>query len=52
MKARIQYGLLRVADPRIARIILFGLMLALAMLGHGSAVHADPCGATTGCGGG
>ena len=52
MRARIQFALLRMIDPRIARIVLFGLMLALAMLGHGSVVHADPCGGTGGCSGG
>ncbi len=52
MKAQITLNLLKAADPRFVRIVLFGLMLALVMLSHGSVVHADPCGTTTGCTGG
>ncbi len=52
MKAQIKLNLLKVADPRFVRIVLFSLMLVLTMLSHGSVVHADPCGGTTGCDGG
>ncbi len=52
MKARIKLNLLKAGDPRLVRVVLFGLMLALALLSHGSVVHADPCGSTSGCDGG
>lgn len=55
MKAQVQLGLLKLADPRMARIIVFVLMLALVMLGRGSVVYADNCPGGAGggsCGGG
>ncbi len=52
MKAQVKLYLLKMADPRLVRVVLFGLMLAFALLSHGSVVHADPCGGTSGCGGG
>jgi hypothetical protein len=54
MKARIQIGLLKVADPRLVRALLIGLTLALALLGHSSVIYGcvGPAGADGGCGGG
>jgi hypothetical protein len=54
MKAHIQFGLLKLANPRLVRALLIGLTLALALLGHSSVIYGcyDPGGATTGCGGG
>ena len=53
MKARIQFGLLKLANPRVVRALLIGLTLALALLGHSSVIYGcyDPAGAS-GCGGG
>jgi hypothetical protein len=54
MKARVQLGLLRLADPRVIRAVLLGLMVAAMVLAQGSVAHADPCpgGSGGGCGGG
>lgn len=52
MKVRIQFSLLRFADPRVARALLVGLMLVLMLLTHNSVVFADPAGCAGGCGGG
>jgi hypothetical protein len=52
MKARIQVGLVKLSDPRVARALLIGLMVALALLGTGSATFAcTPGGAGGGCSG-
>jgi hypothetical protein len=45
MKAHIQLGLLKLADPRIVRVLLVGLTLALALLAGSSVVYAIPDGA-------
>jgi hypothetical protein len=54
MKAHLQLVGFKLADPRVARLVLFGLMLALAVLTHGSVAYADDCpgGSGGGCGGG
>jgi len=54
MKAHIQLGLLKLADPRVVRALLIGLTLALALLAGGSVIYAGDCpaGAGGGCGGG
>jgi hypothetical protein len=52
MKARIQLGLLKVADPRIIRVLLVGLTLALTLLASTGVVYATPIGGGDGCGGG
>jgi len=53
MKARIQLGLVKLTNPRLVRVLLVGLTLALALLAHSSVIYGcyDPAGAT-GCGGG
>lgn len=54
MKARIQFGLLKLADARVVRVLLVGLTLALMLLAHSSVIYGcyDPAGAGGGCGGG
>jgi hypothetical protein len=52
MKARIQFGLLKLADPRVVRVLLVGLTLALTLLASTGIVYANPDGGGTGCGGG
>ena len=52
MKTRVQLGLLKLADPRVARFLLLGLMVALMLLGYAGEVHADPVCGEGGCGGG
>jgi hypothetical protein len=54
MKARIQIGLLKLADPRVVRILLVGLTLMLTLLAGGSVIYAGDCpaGNSGGCGGG
>ena len=54
MKARIQFGLLKLADARVVRVLLIGLTLALALLGQSSVIYGcyAPEGASVGCGGG
>ncbi|MGA9349917.1 MAG: hypothetical protein WBW48_14085 [Anaerolineae bacterium] len=54
MKAHIQFGLLKLANPRLVRALLIGLTLALALLGHSSVIYGcyTPGGASAGCGGG
>jgi hypothetical protein len=44
MKARIQLGLLKLADPRTVRILLVGLTLALTLLAGTGVVYAEPAG--------
>jgi hypothetical protein len=52
MKGRMQVGLVKLSDPRVVRAIVIGVVLALAILGTGSATFAcSPGGAGTGCGG-
>ena len=50
MKARIQLGLLKFADPRVVRVLLVGLTMTL-LAGTG-VVYAEPIGGSGGCGGG
>ena len=46
MKAHIQFGLLKLTDPRVVRALLVGLTLALTLLAGSSVVYADfPIGA-------
>ena len=55
MKLYVQLGLLKLADPRVARLLLLGLILMLALLGGSSTVYADGCPGGAGggsCGGG
>jgi hypothetical protein len=54
MKTRIQLNLIKLSDPRVIRVLLLGLMLAMLLLGHGSIAHADSCpaGSNGGCSGG
>ena len=52
MKAQIELGLLRLADPRVVRTLLVGLTLALMLLAGTGVVYAAPDGAGTGSGGG
>ena len=54
MKTRFQLGMLKLTDPRVLRVVLFGLMLALAALAHGSVAYANNCpgGSGGGCSGG
>jgi hypothetical protein len=54
MKARIQIGLLKLANPRVVRVLLVGLTLVLTLLAHSSVIYGcyTPDGATDGCGGG
>jgi hypothetical protein len=52
MKSHIQFGLLKVADPRMVRVLLVGLTLALTLLTPVGVVYANPAGGSGGCGGG
>ena len=52
MKARIQLGLLKFADPRAVRVLLVGLTLALTLLAGTGIVYAEPASGNGGCGGG
>jgi len=52
MKAHIQFGLLKLADPRIIQSLLVGLMLALALLANTGVVYAEPIGGGGTSGGG
>jgi len=51
MKARIQLGLLMFANPRVVRILLVGLTLALMLLASGHVVYTEPACGNSGCGG-
>jgi hypothetical protein len=52
MKAHVQFGLLKLADPRMVRVLLLGLTLALVLLGQAGIVCAGPCSDSGSCGGG
>jgi hypothetical protein len=52
MKARIQLGLLKFADPRVVRALLTGWTLALLLLALTGVVYAQPCSGSGSCGGG
>jgi hypothetical protein len=54
MKARLQLAAIKLANPRVIRMVLLGLMLALAVLAPGSVAFADDCpgGSGGGCSGG
>jgi len=52
MKAHIQYGLLKFSDPRVVRILLVGLTLALTLLAGTGIVYAEPIGGGGGSTGG
>jgi hypothetical protein len=49
MKARMQVGLIKLSNPRVVRILLVGLALAMALLGPGAVAYADPGGCGGGC---
>jgi hypothetical protein len=51
MKARMQVALIKLADPRVVRVVMIGLVLALTLLGTSTAA-AMPGGASGGCSGG
>jgi len=52
MKAHMQFGLLKLADPRVVRVLLIGLTLGLMLLAGTGIVYADPiAGGGTGSGG-
>jgi hypothetical protein len=42
MKAQIQLGLLKVANPQVARLLLVGLTLAAMLLASTGVVYANP----------
>ena len=52
MKAHMQFGLLRLADPRVVRALLLGLTLGLMLLAGTGVVYANPIGGGDGTGGG
>ncbi len=52
MKAHIQFGLLKLADPRVVRALLVGLTLALTLLASTGIVYANPIAGGDGTGGG
>ncbi len=52
MKARIQLGLLKFADPRLVRALLIGWTLAMVLLATTGVVYAEPASGNGGCGGG
>ena len=52
MKARIQLGLLKLADPRVVRCLLVSLTLALMLLAGTGVVYANPMGGGGGSDGG
>ena len=52
MKAQIQLGLLKLADPRLVRALLIGLTLGMLLLAQTGAVYANPICGGTGCDGG
>jgi hypothetical protein len=52
MKARIQLGLLKLANPRLVRVLLVGLTLALTLLAGNSVIYACPASGSGICGGG
>jgi hypothetical protein len=52
MKARIQFGMLKLTDPRMVRALLVGLTLALTLLAGTGIVYAEPIAGGAGCGGG
>ena len=52
MKARIQLGLLKFADPRVVRVLLVGLTLALTLLAGTGVVYANPAAGGVGSSGG
>ena len=51
MKAHVQLGLLRLADPRVVRVLMIGLTLGLMLLAGTGVVYADPIGGGDGAGG-
>jgi hypothetical protein len=52
MKARMQVALIKLSDPRAVRVVMIGLVLAMALLGTGTAAALSPGGASGGCSGG
>jgi len=52
MKAHMQFGLLKFADPRVVRVLLIGLTLAMMLLAGTGVVYANPAGGGSGTGGG
>ena len=52
MKAHVQFGLLKLADPRVIQSLLVGLMLAAMLLASTGVVYANPVTGGGGSGGG
>jgi hypothetical protein len=52
MKARTQVALIKLSDPRVVRVVLIGLVLAMTLLGTGTAAALAPGGGSGGCTGG
>ena len=52
MKAHMQFGLLKLADPRVVRALLLSLTLALMLLTSAGVVYANPIGGGGGSDGG
>jgi hypothetical protein len=52
MKAHIQLGLLKLADPRVVRTVAVGLTLALTLLAGTGVVYANPAAGGGASGGG
>lgn len=56
MKARMQLAMMKLEDPRVVRVVLLGLALAMAAIGGLSggaeAVYACPTSGGGGCSGG
>jgi len=52
MKAHMQFGLLKLADPRVVQVLLIGLTLGLMLLASTGVVYAEPIGGGGTSGGG
>ncbi|MBN1954758.1 MAG: hypothetical protein JW900_06870 [Anaerolineae bacterium] len=52
IQTRIKIGLMKLADPRLARWLLFGLIAILGWLSHSGLTHVDPCMGEGSCNGG
>ena len=52
MKAHVQFGLLKLADPQVVRVLLVSLTLAMMLLAGTGVVYANPAagGGTSGGG--
>jgi hypothetical protein len=56
MKARLQLSLMRLANPRVIRLLVIGVLVALMLMASSSGVMAGTCpggaasGGVSGCG--